>query len=70
MSGLTPSERAVMNHWDAGLGSSAIAIATGLSERRVTRIISTFHDPGEERGAAADMTRASTALLAALQAAR
>lgn len=64
---LTGFERAVLDLWDAGLGSRAIATRLGRRERTVCKVINTY--AGGETGQHARAIAAGTdALLAALRA--
>lgn len=66
MSGNTPSEREVLDLWDEGLGTRAIAARLGRGEKRVSAVIGAFAavEPGQSHR---DYARGSAMLLAALR---
>ena len=61
---LTPREQAVMDCWDAGQTLAAIARHTGTPRRKVSNIVSNYHDDG---GFDRDIRQGSARLLAALR---
>lgn len=66
MPGLTPVEAHVMDMWDAGMGSIAIARATGARHDRIARIVGVYHDDGEHGRERKAMARACSRLAAAI----
>lgn len=66
MSGNTPSEQAVLDLWDQGLGTRAIAQRLGRNEKSVSALVA--HYAGVEPGQAhRDYRRGTAMLLAALR---
>lgn len=67
MSHLTPKEAAIMLLWDTGSPLEAIACAMGMAKANVEKVVSTFHDGGDQRRQSAVMRRGSAFLLRAIQ---
>lgn len=57
--GLSPSERRVMERFDAGMNRAEIAVATGMALSTVSAIVARY-GPGDDRGFRERAIRAAT----------
>ena len=64
---LTPRETLIMRLWDTGTPLDGIACAMRMPKANVEKVVSTFHDGGDDRRHKATMQRGSAFLLRAIQ---
>jgi len=65
-SGLTPSEAAIIDLWDAGDSIQQIQRKLNMRGRRVANVVSDYHQADDEARNRRMMARGSTALLDAI----